>query len=255
MKDERKAISLLIPAYNEELWIVETIHSLIAFLEQRFDSYEILVIDDGSTDGTTELVAGLQQEQPPHGEILLLKNSRNMGKGYSIRLGVMQSRGEIIVFLDADMPYALSTIDDFIVALNRGCSVVIGSRLLPDSVIYDMPLIRSLVGKSFSFLVQYLLLPGFPDTQCGFKGFTAQAAHDIFRRMSIRDFGFDIELLYIAKKLDYPILAVPVTLLRYRRGSRVHIMRDSFKMLFDIFLIRWNDWRGAYLRRPDLTPP
>jgi dolichyl-phosphate beta-glucosyltransferase len=246
-----KDITILIPAYNEENCIVRTIETLVDFLEQRFTSYEIIVVDDGSTDRTTDLVEGLMKSQSQHGEIRLLRNMGNKGKGYSVRRGVFESKGRKVLFMDADMPFELSAVDRINAALDNGHPVVVGSRLLADSVIYGMPLIRTFIGKTFRFLVQMLTNSGIQDTQCGIKGFTAQAARDIFQRVTIRGFGFDVESLYISRKLGYSILPVPVNMVRYRLDSRVNIFRDSIKMLVDLFLIRWNDWRGKYDRYSD----
>ena len=236
-------LSVIIPAFNEESLIVSTLDCLHSYLSARPQSFEILVVDDGSQDKTVELVRQLQKR---HERLRLLSNPQNVGKGFSIQRGVLESRGQIIIFTDADLPYKLDAIDGFLQALQSGCELAIGSRVLPGSEVKGVPMLRYAAGQIFSWMVQAVLFQGLPDTQCGFKSFKAQAAKEIFRRLTIGGFGFDVEMLFIARKRKYAIQPVPVHMIEHRQRSRVRLMSDSLKMFANLFMVRWNDLQGTY---------
>lgn len=237
-------LSIVIPAYNEEALIVNTLESLRSYMAARAERYEIVVVDDGSLDGT---VACIQKWQKNSGaDLQLLVNQKNMGKGFSIRRGVMESRGQYMIFIDADLPYELSAIDDFLKALRNGFDLAVGSRVLPGSEVRGVPAYRYIAGQIFSLMVQALLFSGLPDTQCGFKSFNSAAAREIFRRTSIDGFGFDVEMLFIARKLKFAIQPIAVHMIEHRQRSRVRLVNDSLKMFSNLFMIRWMDWLGKY---------
>jgi dolichyl-phosphate beta-glucosyltransferase len=236
-------LSIIIPAYNEEALIISTLDCLHTYLSRRPESFEIIVIDDGSRDKTVESVQQIQQNTD---HIRLLINSQNMGKGFSIQRGVLESHGQIIIFTDADLPYELEAIEGFLKALQNGCDLAIGSRVLPGSEVRGVPMLRYAAGQIFSWMVQAVLFRGLPDTQCGFKSFKAQAAKEIFRRITIGGFGFDVEMLFIARKRKYVIQPVPVHMIEHRQRSRVRLMTDSVKMFANLFMVRWNDLQGKY---------
>jgi dolichyl-phosphate beta-glucosyltransferase len=236
-------LSMIIPAYNEEALIVSTLDCLHSYLSRRPESFEILVVDDGSQDKTVESVQQLQKNTD---YIHLLINPQNMGKGFSIQRGVLESRGQIIIFTDADLPYELDAIEGFLQALQNGCDLAIGSRVLPGSEVRGVPMLRYVAGQIFSWMVQAVLFQGLPDTQCGFKSFKADAAKEIFRRLTIGGFGFDVEMLFIARKRKYAIQPVPVQMIEHRQRSRVRLMTDSLKMFANLFMVRWNDLQGKY---------
>jgi len=237
-------LSIIIPAYNEEALIVSTLDCLQAYLSARPESYEIIVVDDGSQDKTTHAVQEWQKSDP--GNTRLLVNARNMGKGFSIQRGVLESRGQLIIFTDADLPYELDAIDGFLKALRDGCDLAIGSRVLPGSQVKGVPALRYVAGQVFSWMVQAVLFQGLPDTQCGFKGFRAAAAKEVFRRLTIGGFGFDVEMLFIARKRKLAIRPVPVQMIEHRQRSRVRLVTDSFKMFANLFQVRWNNLQGKY---------
>jgi glycosyltransferase involved in cell wall biosynthesis len=243
MTSETPELSLVIPAYNEQELISDSLETLTQFLQVRFDHFEILVVDDGSTDGTTRVVRDISEAQP---YVRLLEQVTNQGKGRAIQRGVMESRGEYILFMDADLPYDLAAVDVFLTALRGKSDLAIGSRHMEGSRIQGVPALRYFTGQVFSLLVALLMFPGIRDTQCGLKGFRAEAARQIFRRVSISRFGFDVEALYIARKHKYAIQPVPVRMTGFRQDSRVHVLRDSLRMFADLFTIRWNDLRGKY---------
>jgi dolichyl-phosphate beta-glucosyltransferase len=237
-------LSILIPAYNEEALIVSTLDGLQTYLSTRPEQYEIIVVDDGSQDKTVEAIQHWQECNKV--ELRLLVNPQNRGKGFSIRRGVLESRGQFIIFIDADLPYELDAIDKFLQTLQNGCDLAIGSRVLPGSQVKGVPLLRYVSGQIFSWMVQAVLFPGLPDTQCGFKSFKAAAAKEIFRRSTINGFGFDVEMLFVARKRKLAIQPVPVRMIDHRHRSRVRLIIDSFKMFANLFMVRWNDLQGKY---------
>jgi dolichyl-phosphate beta-glucosyltransferase len=236
-------LSVIIPAYNEEALIASTLDCLQNYLLRRPESFEIIVVDDGSQDKTVERVQHLQKNSA---HLRLLVNPQNMGKGFSIQRGVLESRGQIIIFTDADLPYELDAIDGFLKALRNHCDLAVGSRVLPGSEVRGVPMLRYVAGQIFSWMVQVVLFQGLPDTQCGFKGFRADAAKEIFRRLTIGGFGFDVEMLFIARKRNYAIQPVPVHMIEHRQRSRVRLVTDSLKMFANLFMVRWNDLQGKY---------
>ena len=236
-------LSVIIPAYNEEALILSTLDCLQNYLSARPETYEIIVIDDGSEDRTVELI---RQFQKANSSIHLLINPQNRGKGFSIQRGVAESRGQFIIFTDADLPYQLDAMEGFLKALRNNCDLAVGSRVLPGSEVKGVPMLRYVAGQVFSWMVQAVLFHGLPDTQCGFKSFRADAAKEIFRRLTIGGFGFDVEMLYIARKRKYVIQPVPVQMIEHRQRSRVRLMSDSLKMFANLFMVRWNDLQSKY---------
>jgi glycosyltransferase involved in cell wall biosynthesis len=238
------SLTLIIPAFNEEALIEASLNELLRQVSSRYIKAEIIVVDDGSQDLTTQIVTQHQSRYP---QIILLRNERNRGKGYSVRRAVLQSSGEIIVFMDADLPYDFESVQLIVDTINSGAQVAIGSRVLPESKLIDKTsLIRSLAGQVFSLLIRLFLFSGISDTQCGLKGFRNKEAQEIFSRITIERFGFDVELLYLARRLRYKIQPVPVKLVFSRRDSRVKLINDSIYMLFDLLRIRINDYQGKY---------
>ena len=237
-------LSIIIPAYNEEALIAGTLDGLQTYLSARPEKFEIIVVDDGSQD---ETVASIQAWKNRSGtDLRVLINQKNMGKGFAIRRAVLESRGLYLIFIDADLPYELYAIDDFLKALRSGCDLAIGSRVLPGSEVRGVPALRYAAGQVFSWMVQAVLFRGLPDTQCGFKSFKSAAAKEIFRRLTIGGFGFDVEMLFVARKLKFAIQPVAVHMIEHRHRSRVRLFVDSLKMFGNLFMVRWMDWQGKY---------
>jgi dolichyl-phosphate beta-glucosyltransferase len=237
-------LSIIVPAYNEETLIVSTLDGLQTYLSARPEQYEIIVVDDGSQDKTAISIEAWQARN--NGSVRLLVNQQNMGKGFSIRRAILESQGQFIISIDADLPYELCAVDEFLKALQKGCDLAIGSRVLPGSQVRGVPILRYISGQIFSWMVQVVLFSGLPDTQCGFKSFTSDAAKAIFRRLTIGGFGFDVEMLFIARKLKLAVQPVPVHMIEHRHRSRVRLIVDSLKMFANLFMIRWNDLQGKY---------
>ena len=237
-------LSIVVPAYNEETLIVNTLDGLQSFMKIRSESYEIIVVDDGSQDRTVVCIQEWQKRN--QADVQLFINEENRGKGFSVRRGVMESRAPYIFFIDADLPYELQAIDGFLNALRNGYDLAVGSRVLPGSQVKGVPAIRFIAGQVFSWLERFVLATGTADTQCGFKAFTSAAAKNIFRRLTIDGFGFDVELFFVARKFKYRIQPVAVQMIDRHRESRVRLFSDSLEMLSNLFLVRWQDWQGKY---------
>jgi dolichyl-phosphate beta-glucosyltransferase len=237
-------ISIIVPAYNEEALIQSTLEGLRSYLRTRPESFEIVIVDDGSRDRTIALIEEWQSSNDV--SLKLLINPANRGKGFSVRRGVQESCGRFIIFMDADLPYELHAIDDFLKALREGHDLAVGSRVLPSSSVRGVSAVRYLAGQVFSWLEQAVLATGLADTQCGFKAFNAAAAREIFRRVTIDGFGFDVEMIYVARRLKYSIQPVAVQMIDRHRASRVRLVDDSVKMFINLFTVRWLDWQGKY---------
>ncbi|MFH2012293.1 MAG: dolichyl-phosphate beta-glucosyltransferase [Pseudomonadota bacterium] len=236
-------LSIVIPAYNEAKRIAPTLGQIDEYLAKKDYKYEILVVDDGSTDETCKLVNEVAQ-QIPH--IILLENRINRGKGYSVRKGVLSGRGEIILFSDADLSTPIQEIDKLAAWLDMGYDISIGSRALTGSEILEMqPWYRQAMGKTFNSLVQLLTVSGIKDTQCGFKLFKKEAAEFLFEKQVIDGFAFDVEILFLANKNGYRIKEVPVQWVN-SPCSRVHIFKDSLAMFSDLIRIRIRYLIGKY---------
>ena len=239
----RPALSIVIPACNEEARISATLRATRAFLDQRAaaapasaptQAFEILVVDDGSRDGTAALVEAQRAEDP---RVTLLRLPHNQGKGAAVRTGVLRSRGERVLFMDADLATPLSELAKLEAALAQGAAVAIASRALPDSQILQRqhPL-RQTLGKTFNVLVRALSMTGFRDTQCGFKLFTRAAADALFRESTVDRFAFDVELLLLARG-RFRVAEVPVRW-RHVEESKVSVLRDATRMAYDVVRMR-----------------
>jgi dolichyl-phosphate beta-glucosyltransferase len=243
-------LSVVIPAYNEAEVIGDTIARVSAYLAAN-GSHELLVVDDGSRDATAAIVEAFAADHP---NVRLVRNPGNHGKGYAIRNGVLHSRGEHVLFTDADLVYPIEGLTPFLAALDAGADVAIGSRshvgtlfaLHPRhfSYIYQ----RYLVGRAFIWTVNRLLHLGVSDTQCGFKMFRGAVARDVFARLQLEDFAFDVEVLYIARQRGYRVVELPVYFLYLGEQSSVELVADSLRMLRDLWRIRRNGRAGLYTR-------
>ncbi len=226
-------ISVIIPAYNEAGKIVSTISEISEYLQNR--DYEIIVVDDGSSDNTAKIAF---ENNFKNTKILSYK--KNKGKGYAVKLGLLEAKGEYILFSDADLSTPINELDKLLKVMNeKNADVVIASRGLKDSnIAQSQGVFRKSLGKTFNLIVQLLVLRGISDTQCGFKLFTHKAAKIIGKKQTIEGFGFDIEQLYIAKKEGFKVKEIPVTW-NNDTNSKVNPIKDSLKMLIDIFKVRW----------------
>jgi len=235
-------ISVVIPAYNEERRISKTLKIISDFFAGTQYSYEILVVDDGSTDKTAQKVKDLHLKK-----VRVLSYKINRGKGYAVNYGVSRAGGEFILFADADNSTPFEQIESLL-ANAAGKDVIIGSRYLPGSNIkIKQPLSRRFGARFGNLLIRSILLPKIKDTQCGFKIFRKKAAREIFSRQTIWRWGFDIEILYIAKKLRYKIKEVPIEWLN-DEGSKVQSPLVFLSTLGELFRIKLNSLQRKYRR-------
>jgi dolichyl-phosphate beta-glucosyltransferase len=236
--------SIIIPSYNEENRIKSTLLLVDDYLISNNIDAEIIVVSDGSSDKTEFIVDELRKKIR---NLQLIRYSKNNGKGYAVKIGVENSRGEYILFLDADNSTPIEELDVLYKKLIETKSqIAIGSRYLSKSnVKIKQPKYRIALGRLGNMLVRFFLIPGIKDTQCGFKMFTQKSAQDIFSQQKIKRFGFDIEALVIAKHLGYKIVEVPVSWFNSAE-SRVRPVRDALRTLRDLIYIKLNLWRGLY---------
>ena len=235
-------MSVVIPAYNEEGRIGESLRKIRRYMQEKAFGFEVVVADDGSRDRTAETVGEFSREDP---RIRLIRNPRNMGKGAAVRSGVKASGGDVVLFSDADLSTPIEEYEKLLPWVETH-DLVIASRSLPESdVIVHQPFYRELMGRVFNLVVQVLLVRGMIDTQCGFKLMTGDAARRIFARQRINSFSFDVEMILIAKRIGLKVKEVPVRWIN-SRASRVHPVVDSTEMLLDLFRIKIYDILGFY---------
>lgn len=237
--------SIVIPAYNERARILATLRSVVDTVRAQHWSAEVIVVNDGSTDETAQIVRDFIQTAP---EVHLMENPRNSGKGYSVRSGLLHARGEIVMFTDADLSAPIDEAGRLFDAIAQGADIAIGSRWLATSrQTHRQPLYRQFFGRCFNALTRAIMRLPFADTQCGFKAFTRAAAQTVFQLQTIERWGFDPEILFIARKRGYRIQEVPVSWAHDAR-SRISYLRDGLQMLKELAIVRWNALTGRYGR-------
>jgi glycosyltransferase involved in cell wall biosynthesis len=234
-------LSLIIPAYNEEARLPDTLSQVGAFLGQQVYSAEVLVVDNNSTDNT----AGIIQEFSNQFNFIQGHFEKKPGKGAAVRQGMNQAQGEFLFMCDADLSMPIEEVNRFLPPQLEGFQIAIASREAPGSVRYDEPQFRHLGGRLMNWLIQLFILPGLNDTQCGFKCFTKDVARDLFGKQTLDGWSFDIELLYIARQRGYSITEVAIPWI-YHQESKVHAVRDALQILLDIQTIRSNHKSGIY---------
>lgn len=235
--------SIVLPAYNENARIAGTLERILVHATQRGWKVEVIVVNDGSSDDTARIVRHFAVE---HSVVRLLENPGNRGKGYSVRNGMLRAQGEILLFSDADLSSPIEEADKLFAAIANGADIAIGSRWVdPRLQIRRQPLLRRVLGRIFNVALRVILGLQFKDSQCGFKAFTRRSAQAIFPLQKIERWGFDPELLYLAKKFGFTVREVPVAW-AHREGTRIHPLRDGIRMFGELLRIRWYALKGNY---------
>jgi glycosyltransferase involved in cell wall biosynthesis len=242
MSPNNPDLSIIIPSYNEELRLPATLERIATYIQTFGRETEVLVVDDGSRDGTAAVAEYFQIKIP---SLRVISNGGNRGKGYSVRHGIQEARGRIALFTDADLSAPIEEASKLIEALETN-DVAIGSRALDRSLIsvHESPF-REFAGIVFNSIVRLILRLPFVDTQCGFKAFRRDRCRIIFEQQTIERFGFDPELLYLARHHGLRAVEIPVRW-GHSPATKVSMLRDSLQMFMDVFTIRWNSLMGRY---------
>ena len=237
------AYSIVIPAYNEGPRLGATLEKVLDYVHERGWSAEVIVVNDGSRDQTAEMVRGFTQRDD---SVRLVENPGNRGKGYAVRNGMLKARGEVIVFSDADLSSPIEEMPKLLAALAAGADIAIGSRWLRAELqTQRQSLHRQMFGRIFNLLLRIILGLRFKDTQCGFKAFTRRAAQTILPLQRIERWGFDPEILFLARKFGFRVEEVPV-LWGHSGDTRIHPLADGARMFWELLRIRWYDLTGKY---------
>lgn len=235
-------LSIIIPSFNEELRLPATLEKIAAYIRDRRPNTEVIVVDDGSTDRTAAVAASSKDKIA---ELRVLRNGTNRGKGFSVRRGSLEARGDVILFTDADLSAPIEEAEKLLAAM-ESYDVAIGSRAVDRGLIeVHESLFREFAGIVFNRIVRVILWLPFVDTQCGFKAFRRERCRIIFEQQTIERFGFDPELLYLARHHGLSIEEVPVRW-AHSPATKVNMFRDSAMMFVDVFVIRSNALRGLY---------
>ena len=254
--------SIVIPAYNENERITGTLDKVLAYLDEQPEfrgQTEVLVVNDGSTDDTAAIVRSYAAKNPV---VRLVENPGNRGKGYSVRNGMLNAFGDLLLFSDADLSSPIYEAPKLFDAIRAGADVAIGSRWLKAELQTErQSFFRQLIGRVFNILLRIILGIRQKDTQCGFKAFNRRSAEEIFPRQQIERWGFDPELIYLANRFGFKITEVPVEWAHDER-SKIDPVKDGFKMGMEMLKIRWNAITGKYRKKqfamaetqPELIP-
>lgn len=235
--------SIVIPAHNESARLGATLEKVLAYVHaQRWDA-EVIVVNDGSRDNTADIVRAFATKDPA---VHLVENLGNRGKGYSVRNGMLNARGRIALFSDADLSSPIEEAGKLLQAIEAGADIAIGSRWLrAETQTRRQPLYRQLLGRIFNLLLRLTLGLQFKDTQCGFKAFKQTAVRAIFPLQRIERWAFDPEILFLASKFGFRVEEVPV-LWGHSGGTRIHPLIDGSRMFFEMLHIRWSELTGKY---------
>jgi glycosyltransferase involved in cell wall biosynthesis len=239
-------LSIVIPAYNEEFRLPKTLERVFSYLQTRPCRTEVIVVDDGSSDRTIEIVNASRKTYPG---LRLVSNAENRGKGFSVRHGMIEARGVIALFTDADLSTPIEEADKLFAAIReQGFDAAIGSRAVDRSLIeVHQSVIREQAGIFFNLMVRWIMGIEFSDTQCGFKAFRRGRARIIFEQQRIGRFGFDPEILFLAKRHGLKVAEIPVRW-SHDSATKVKVAADGIQMLLELLLIRWNALGGCYPR-------
>ena len=245
---QRPLLSIIIPAYNEEKRLPGSLDKILAWRQTAPYGVEILVVENGSRDATTAVAEAYARQHP---DLRVLHSPK--GKGAAVRVGMFEGRGDYLFICDSDLSMPIAEVEKFLPPRLIDYDVIIGSREAPGAVRYNEPEYRHLMGRVFNWIVRLLAIPGFHDTQCGFKMFKREAAHDVFADQTITGWTFDVEALYLARRRGYRIAEAPIHWY-FDADSRVDPIRDTWRMFWDVIRIRINALRGIYGQLPPAPP-
>jgi len=234
-------LSIIIPAYNEEQRLPNTLEQIFSFLKEQSYTAEVLVVENGSQDQTFEIALEFAKRHPN----LYVFREQKRGKGNAVRRGMLEARGEYRFLCDADLSMPIEEVNKFLPPELTGFDIAIGSREAPGAIRYDEPGYRHWGGRGINLLIRLLALPGLRDTQCGFKCFRADIAEDIFQYQTFDGISFDPEVLFIARLRGYKIVELPIPWY-YSDESRINLFHDTLAMIKDLLIIRRNARRGLY---------
>ncbi len=241
--EDRPFLSIVVPAYNEEARLPASLQDIAEFVEQQTYPVEVIVVDNNSTDSTQAIAQELASEQP----YIRVLFEKTQGKGAAVRTGMLAARGQYRFICDADLSMPIEEVQKFLPPQLSGYDIAIASREAPGAVRYNEPWYRHLMGRVFNTIVRLFAVPGFQDTQCGFKMFRDDVAESVFPLQTMNGWSFDVEVLYAAQRRGYRIVEVPINWY-YKDNTRIHPIRDSINMFAEVFKIRRNGLRGMYNR-------
>jgi glycosyltransferase involved in cell wall biosynthesis len=242
---DKPFLSIVIPAHNEEVRLPVTLQQVKDFAARQDYPLEVILVENGSRDRTLQIAQDFTRDFPQ----LRVLRSELSGKGRAVRMGMLEARGEYRFMCDADFSMPVEEINCFLPPVLSGYDVAIASREAHGAVRYDEPAYRHLVGRVYNTMIHLLALPGLNDTQCGFKCFRGQVAEELFPLQTLTGWSFDVEVLYIARRLNYQIVEVPIPWY-FNAESKVRVWRDSISMGTDLLKIRLNARRGIYGVQP-----
>jgi dolichyl-phosphate beta-glucosyltransferase len=235
-------LTLIIPAYNEERRLPPSLDQIVAFIQAQPEPMDVIIVENGSRDRTTEIAESYAARYP---FIRVLHSEK--GKGAAVKAGMMAGRGRYLFICDSDLSMPIAEVRKFLPPALDGYDVAIASREGPGAHRYGEPAYRHLMGRVFNFIVRALAIPGFQDTQCGFKSFRREVARDVFAAQTMTGYAFDVEALFVALRRGYKVVAVPINWY-FDADSRVRPFQDTYRMVRDVLRIRLNGWRGVYDR-------
>jgi len=236
--------SVIIPAYNEERRMPASLRRVVDLIQQQSDPIEVIVVDDGSRDATAAIVEEFVRDIP---FVTLIRNPHG-GKGAAIKTGIAKGRGQYLILSDTDLSVPIEELRKFLPPVLTNYDVAIASREVKGARRINEPAYRHLMGRVYNLLVRLVAVPGIQDTQCGFKAFRREVAREVFPLQTIEGWGFDVEILFIARRRGYRILEVPVDWY-YGEESKIRPIRDTLRMVRELFQVRQNAWKGLYDRR------
>jgi dolichyl-phosphate beta-glucosyltransferase len=237
-------LSIVIPAYNEELNISATLKDISEYLKARDYEYEIIIVDDGSTDKTIEIANSLKNL---FYNFIVLEDGKNYGKGHAVKKGILSAKGDFILFMDADNATRIDQFDKLMAAALEGNGAVLASRRIPGAEVEShQPWYRIVLGNIYILLSRVILGVSVPDYNCGFKLYTKETAKFLFPKLNRNDWSFDSELVYLMHKFSIKSKSVPIRWQDKAKTSKVKPLRDGIKSLLSLLAIRINDARGVY---------